>query len=420
MTATVRQFTVTSNRDTSAPWLDPPPTIKVYTVSVAESHEKTSVDTGVFTPGIYRVNPYAVKRSVYDLKSGTITTSYTKDSWTYKDVDTGYLGVKGFAAFLPTCPALGSDATVRGIALQKAMSRLGQNDVGLGENLGELRETIQMLRSPFKQIRDFLWSRNFHNLGLLNKLLEFRQTGRWALRRKGGSTLILEGARAASAASSAWLEFRYGFMPLMYTLQDVVEMVMKKAEDLDTNKIRSVRASYETEDYFKGSKYWAYYVHVYYGDFVCHDKIRASASVQYRQISQFGNVDLLGLGPRFIPELAWELTRLSFVVDWWFTVGDYLGSLRVVPEIVILGNTVGVKVTRHVTVTGKVKTPTPAPVYTEQGLPDLGTYKVESYTRTCNEHLPITPLLTPDYKSYLHAIDSLALFLQKILRKVRR
>jgi len=46
----------------------------------------------------------------------------------------------------------------------------------------------------------------------------------------------------------------------------------------------------------------------------------------------------------------WELTTLSFVVDWLVSIGPWLGTLRVNPACEILGNTVGVKVESEFTI----------------------------------------------------------------------
>lgn len=417
MTSTFpRSFTVNASYKASAPWSDPAPTTYLTTTTVSEKRGKDSIDVGVFTPGVYRVNPYFVMKQAFNLKSATISNSYAVGSWKYSKHISGYLTAKGMNAAITKFPSLGSASTLKSMVLQKALAKLGQNDVGLGENLGELRETIQMLRHPFKDLRDFLLDPTTKNLGTVKQLLTYSRNGDWIVGRKRHT-----GVRAAKMASSTWLEFRYGLMPLVYTIQDIMELVKKKAEVLDATKIRVVRANSSESFNYSTVLSWGHAMDSYTGDFVASDVYTVFASVQYQQTAPIGNLDVLGLGPRFLPELVWELTQLSFVVDWWFSIGDFLGSLRVTPEIKILGNTVGVKATRRVTVTGKYTIASSSPLPPKIGeIPNCGTWDLEQYTRTCGEHHPYTPLLKLQFKSYLHTVDAVALSLQKILQLLPR
>lgn len=136
--------------------------------------------------------------------------------------------------------------------------------------------------------------------------------------------------------------------------------------------------------------------------------------MQYRSNSIPSMMDLLGLTPRFLPETAWELTRLSFVVDWWYDVGSWLEAYRFKPGVTILGNTVGMKVERTVSAkTTTYFTGIPGAVKSQRGT--TATFKAKYYERRCNLHLPLTPQFTPEYKSLHHVVDALALTLQPTL-----
>lgn len=420
---TLRKLDVKSTYVYGAPWSGPYTIEKNYSQSLSETQSKVSFDTGKFQPGIYRVNPYAVSRQVYRLNNLNVTQTWTASGWTYTHSDQGFLGLKA-AATIPSLTLPNSTSSLKERALQKALAKLGKSDVGLGENLGELRETIEMLRSPFKGLRDFLFNRNYHNLGLLQKIEHYSNSGEWVGPRKLGTKglCLLEGRKAAEVAMSSWLELRYGLMPLVYTIEDIMELVKEKVVALDPQRIRSARAREKLTETSKSTvPRYGYYKFLYDTTLQVEDTYTAYASVQYRQKEPFGDLSKLGLSPRFLPELVWELTRLSFVVDWWFSIGDFLGSLRIIPEIEILGNTVGVKVDRRVSIKGEsVITTVNASTIVRHSLPELGTYESSSYTRTVNEHHPYTPLLKLEFKSYLHAIDASALILQDILRKLKR
>ena len=420
---TFRKLTVTSNHTYGAPWSGPYSVDRIFSQSLSETKRKESSDTGKFIPGVYRVNPYVVSKQIYALSSVNVTQAWTASGWTYKYTDSGPLGLKA-AASISSLPPPSSTDSLKKRALQKALAKLGKSDVGLGENLGELRETIEMLRSPFKGLRDFLFNRNYHNLGLLQKIEHFSNTGRWVVpRKKGhGRPLIYEGRKAAEVAASSWLELRYGLMPLVWAIGSVMDLVQEKVSAHDPNRIRSVRAKVSlSENFEKALTPYSYHKFSYNPHLIVQDELTAYASVQFRQKEPFGVLSKLGLDPRFVPELVWELTRLSFVVDWWFSIGDFLGSLRVVPEVEILGNTVGVKVDRRVSIRAEATiTTVDANTVIRHSLPELGKYSESSYVRTCNEHHPYTPLLKLEFKSYLHAVDATALILQDILRKIKR
>lgn len=391
------------------------------TTSVSLDSDKSSVNTGKFIPNVYRINPYLVygeQRAV------------TKIGFTDKAVDSGlYDATTTLNGDLGPYLAYRARSIVPGITsnvgnypnrvLQKAYGKLGDGKVGMGENLGEIRETLQFLRSPFKNLRDFLADSNYRRLGLWNTINHYALSGKWV--EKGGRQL--GGKHAAKAAADSWLELRYGLMPLVYTVQDLIELANAALGKADSDVIRTARARIIEKVPV------SFLVNPYFGaqlgntelfcDATGEDKLTFRACVQYRMSGLPSLAQQLKLTPRFLPELAWELTRASFVVDWWFDVGAWLGALRFTPEITVLGNTVGIKIDRQVSVNVRsgVAGVANAP-RTPRGL--FVAYQNNRYERKINQSLPSLPLFKLEFNSVNHAVDALALILQPILGKLRR
>lgn len=390
--------------------------------SVELNSEKTSVNTGKFIPGVYRVNPYSVWKENCGRGGKPFADKAFEEPWTYASQTAGDTAVffgnwaKSLASSAPSYSNWAS------VAVQKAAAKLGGSEAGLGETLGELRETLNLLRHPFKDLRDFFLQDNLKNLGLYNRIAQYAKSGVWG--ERGGTAL--RGSKAASVAANSWLELRYGLMPLIYTVQDLIKLANKAALKFDRDKIRSVRASVKqkVETPLLAKSFGA---QICSTEFLCTvsgtDSVTVRASIQYHLDSPRTMRELLGLTPASLPELAWELTRLSFVVDWWLSVGDWLGAFRglfLEPTIKVLGNTVGYKVDRKVLVNASSRVAGLGPIAPLTPRGEVGYYTLTSYVRNVNESIPILPQFKPEFKSILHSVDALALILQPLMGKLKR
>jgi hypothetical protein len=354
---------------------------------------KSTQNDGCFVPGQYRVNPYSVcggaiqvdgmrHGSMLKADLGTdqfswpgipamylalagestpiylVTVAFINSYWLsyggYKVGDVYYHNVYAFGDWWRyDLPNKASDSVIphtsddyEQLALQKAYGKLRSADLDLGEDLGEIRETIQMLKDPLSGLRKFLLDDRSRNLRLL---LAFKRKDVRELKLLTGRT----GEAAFESFASTWLELRYGLRPLIKLVQNVIERVRdKNVEVLDPDRIRSVR----TRLTFGPIETMAWSQATYGGvanirsKFLVEDTYYASASVQYKQTSEQGYLDALGLTPRFLPETAWALTGCSFVADWIFSIGPWLATLRINPDITVLGNTTGFKHHRKVSV----------------------------------------------------------------------
>jgi hypothetical protein len=299
----------------------------------------------------------------------------------------------------------------RKTVLQKAYAKVGQAEFEAGVELGELKETLQMLRNPLESLKDFFFKHGGRNLkDYQNLLSKFPPATR-------NTALKNLSKDAASSAANTWLELRYGLRPLISTIESIAELIEEEANKLALPKLKRKRAFKEMSqnpsapDSGIGLAWGAAPCKL-----VCTDVLNFNARVYYTQGYERSTAQKLGLSPENLPEIAWELTRLSFVVDWIFSIGPWLGSFRVKPSIDILGDTSGIKIDRTVDVTADWEPLVGDP----QKKVASAKYTDTSYTRVINTGPPLLPQYQgPANLDLFKLVDSLALILQPLLRKLK-
>jgi len=183
-------------------------------------------------------------------------------------------------------------AALRDRVLEKMYERLRGNSEIIVD-LAEGAQTIRMLRSALK---------------LKKTMADF-------------VVKSLKGRRQSiSELSGKWLEYRYGWMPLVYSIYDAADTLGRRIRNKEI--ILHERASEKRDDSFSYSA----------GSTV---DSRVSYSWDWQHSTR------MELGYRFDPidptlqalanwtslnplSIAWELTPLSFVADWFVNVGDQL------------------------------------------------------------------------------------------------
>lgn len=123
--------------------------------------------------------------------------------------------------------------------------------------------------------------------------------------------------------SSKWLEYRYGWTPLAYSLYEAAENLRKKVQDEEllvkarASQTRSVTGTLTTGTYGTQS----YKQHSLTEKSSCRQEIGYRFRPPPPALQQIAN--WTSLNPLMI---AWELTPLSFVADWFVNVGDQLAA----------------------------------------------------------------------------------------------
>jgi hypothetical protein len=381
--------------------------------SLIGKREKESIDTGEFVPGVYRINPYYVHSTTYNCAE--VAWSLEAPEYTYPATWTvlGQFSAPILAKIFTSKVGRADFGNLADRAYLRAQSNLNGSQAGMAENLGELKETLSMLRNPFGSAREFLFSRNYRRLGLLEKIIHWFHTERW---------LGLSKRKAAKAAADAWLEFRYGFMPLCRSIQDIIDLAEQKKGKFDPSKIRSSKSHLcETQrdktvltDLSMDTKCG---LRVEY-ERSTEARLDLYATIHYRLAEANGVFQELGLTPEFLPELAWELTRASFVVDWWLEIGAWLGAMRIKPYVEVLGHTIGYR--EHYEANLKPIRIFDRGTATKPLNGDFGDLVIDEYTRDVSFEPSLVPQFTQLNPLDLYReLDLLALIYQPIAKRLR-
>jgi hypothetical protein len=181
--------------------------------------------------------------------------------------------------------------------------------------LGELRETLHLLRNPTKSLRDLCD-------GFLGKLSKRKRSHPKSWLTDSGSI---------------WLEQAFGWKPLMNDIQDAATAWKRLTEPNMAHRVtagakKSYDRSSELTNYERVGAYWTpnssgiYFVNKW-------ALLRETHVVRYRgsvraqvEAPRWKDATLFGFEPKeFIPA-AWELLPWSFLVDYFTNIGDILDA----------------------------------------------------------------------------------------------
>lgn len=297
-------------------------------------------------------------------------------------------------------PSMSADLDqMRAIALAKAYAKMNQPVVLSGEILRDLDTSLAMLRRPFKESRT-----------ILNKMLKYRK-------RHLGKTV----ESAARASGNAWLEYRYGWQPVMMDADAIINNVHRVREKLDSKRLvaragekqsRSASASFTVSggiprlDSISGT--------------VSSTKNgRVGAGVLYDIKNRTTSEDLgsmFGTRPSDLPTTIWEAIPYSFVADWFINVGDWLQATTPNPNVIVRGNWTTAIFEWSLSLTNcqaSVRIAS-APTTTYTGVISGSVKTGCDVDRRCNQSLTSHPVLTVKSLSPLRSIDALSLSLSNI------
>lgn len=304
------------------------------------------------------MNAYWNYKYALEDKGWSASETYLRPGWTESEVLVQTRGMPYADQLAGKVKALCTSIPDKNEALiTKVTAKAKEAEYDLLTELGELPETIKMfhdlikgLKRPLELVRKHKlslqkakeWERDWRKqLSKLRKQYEKARTVErkkmlqsrydtlfkkqnpfgWLWRRKKRESLVGYASKGITKASETWLLYRYGVMPLWYSARDIVEALNKRSQVFKTTrahveeKRQEEFGSWNTGPF--GMKQPLNYKFVIDYEFV--DRIT------YKQCFD-GNVigRLIGVNPLVT---AWELTTLSFVVDWFIQVGDFLQAI---------------------------------------------------------------------------------------------
>lgn len=281
-------------------------------------------------------------------------------------------------------------------SLIEAYAKMNKSPLLGGEIIGSLGKTLTMMRKPFSGAVDLL--------------------ARMAKSKKKYS-----GKSAASvrkAISNTWLEYRYGWKPLIMDIQTGIrEAQNSSVRAFQERAVARHTIKISEEEIADGGGTVAGWYPVSCSR---HLKIDATASagvvfsVRNRKGADLA-VKTAGLDSRSVPATLWEMIPYSFVVDWFVGVGPWLQAIVPDPDANVIGTWVTSTVKTRMTISNvKVEIYVGDPPRTLTLYGGDGSRETLSYVRKTDARLPILPQFKGNPLSLLHATDGLALMAQRI------
>lgn len=222
------------------------------------------------------------------------------------------------------------------LAIMRAHSKVDLSEINLWASVGELPETIAWIRSLATRIRDItrLFMRKSESLKILRTLTynANKSIGKDSFRRLESYMRLLEARKLRNkskdliSAQSLWLEYRYAVRPLIADIENCIAVIDKVLEDK--------RYTARGHEYNKGENVSIQSFNNYPTglEFSCRVKVTEKSSIRGRagclyfvdtHVSSL--LDILGIDQPI--EGAYELIPFSFVLDWVFSLGDYLNGI---------------------------------------------------------------------------------------------
>ncbi len=184
--------------------------------------------------------------------------------------------------------------------LGRLQTEISGAEFNLAVTLGESRETLELIAHSAYRLAGALLAIKKGNVSGAAKHLGIKLKGRKNVRNSG------------AAITSAWLELKYGWMPLLQDIHSAAELLAYQLQQpqVRTYRARLSRKSQITEK--PGDKAVTYGVNTR----VMRKQIVAHLREKPSTASLLGFTNPLSI--------AWELTPLSFVPDWVYPVSNYL------------------------------------------------------------------------------------------------
>lgn len=204
------------------------------------------------------------------------------------------------------------EPNLEGDSKAQALGNVDRTPYAFAEDVGEIRETLKFLRSPFSSMRDLS--------NLFKKDVARRQAKQKILDR-------------AKAIADAWTEYQFAFLPLVRSAHDLIESASQKVNNPSRKTARGFASQQDSDfntELRDGYDTWSVTM-----NYSCDHK----AGILYEVSNPLQDWRYkYGLRFKDIPETLWALMPYSFMVDRMSNISQTIRGLTALldPNVKIL------------------------------------------------------------------------------------
>lgn len=374
-------------------------------VKIGGSYQSISSlnNVGPWTPGRLRLNPVVIKHGTGACTSGNIKVTslvfgYPKQYWLLNGTWLSDVYVSRYPGLIFQWGTW--DTNAASYSLNKALAKFNQGDAGVGVMLGELGETLRLVRNPLKELQQ-----------LLSKVKD--PTSR-------------SGMAGLDFLANQFLSIKYGILPLIKDIESIRKAYDSLAESLVDHLLRKkarIDWTTTTEDR------WHYSGSIFQCDAVMKTKTdQKSVSVMYYQRVlediERRRAKAFGYDITQFPNTAYQLIQYSFVVDWWLDFGSWLSAIMPASHIRFLGGCTSQKtvITKELSVINL--RPSNLARYPQDWQCNVENPTLMSITHTLERRLssstPVLPAFNPSSLTFSKMVSLLAMIWQRTPKHWRR
>lgn len=229
----------------------------------------------------------------------------------------------------------------------------------------------------------------------------YRDVRRGRFRRAADTLGIATPRRMPRKMADRWLEYQYGWRPLLGDVHGTIEQ-FAKSDKIDRYRVHvSEKAKSDTEETFESLGYGGFNMPY---RFTVAKKTMYHCRLDYKP-ANLTLIPFTELGLTNPASLAWELIPFSFIVDWAVPIGDWLSSLDAAFGYTFWGGTMSVTRESNSRIMGAVDPLTPLSYSKLNG---IRTFKKLSRTVYLSSPIPTLPRAKNPW-SYVHAANAAAL-----------
>lgn len=244
---------------------------------------------------------------------------------------------QGQLGLSPPAPLIATDR-LHTIAITRAMANVNKPTVQGLAFIGELNQTLDLLRHPFGALTKFF------RRPLKKRRSYSKVNGRW----RWTTSWEIDSKAAIGAIASQYLAFQFGALPLMHDIEGIVqslvfrhpEVLRQTARAKESEVTTSIQTGYATTGFLEAAMETTYQEEI---------EVRTGILYAFKGESSMAS---LGLRLSDVPAAAWELLPWSFVIDWVSNVGDVVAGLTALCTSDLL--TQWTTVNRKLTVTRRI------------------------------------------------------------------